>query len=100
MEIARVTAAINAEQGFKTLKEAIDLINTSATISLDAKTQSRYNREVLPADSLSIFCADPRVFELLARADYFQALKLTQAFSDKALSLAAELAVLRVGLSK
>jgi hypothetical protein len=36
----------------------------------------------------------------LSRADYFQTLKLTQAFSDKALSLATELAVIRTELSK
>ena len=60
----------------------------------------RYTGEVHPTDSISLFCTDLRVFEVLSRADYFQTLKLTQAFNDKALSLAAELAVIRTGLSK
>jgi len=37
---------------------------------------------------------------MLSRADYFQTLKLTQAFDDKALSLAAQLAVTKAELSK
>lgn len=91
---------IDAARGFKALKAAIDLINGSAAMAVDPKAQSRYTGEVHPTDSISLFCADLRVFEVLSRADYFQTLKLTQAFNDKALSLAAELAVIREGLSK
>ena len=95
IDIARMAAAIDAARGFKTLKAAIDLINTSATIPSDAAAKSRYTGEVHPEDSLSFFCTDLRVFEMLSRADYFQALKLAQAFNDKALSLAAQLAVVQ-----
>jgi hypothetical protein len=100
MDIARIFAAIDSSRGFKTLKAAIDLINASSAMPVDSKAQSRYTGEVHPTDSISLFCTDLRVFEVLSRADYFQTLKLTQAFNDKALSLAAELAVIREGLSK
>ena len=100
MDIARIVGAIDSSRGFKTLKAAIDLVNASAAMPVDPKAQSRYTGEVHPTDSISLFCTDLRVFEVLSRADYFQTLKLTQAFNDKALSLAAELAVIRAGLSK
>jgi hypothetical protein len=100
MDIARIVGAIDSSRGFKTLKAAIDLVNTSAAMPVDPKAQSRYTGELHPTDSISLFCTDVRVFEVLSRADYFQTLKLTEAFNDKALSLAAELAVIRAGLSK
>jgi hypothetical protein len=100
MGIARMVAKLDAERGFKAFKAAINLINAKAFIPNDAEVQSRYARGIYPTNSLSLFGGDLREFEVLSRADYFQALKLAQAFDDKALGLVAELAVIRVKLSK
>ncbi len=100
MDIARIVAKMDAERGFKAVKMVINLINASLTIPNDAEAQSRYTRGIYPTNSLSLFGSDLEVFEVLSRADYFQALKLTQGFDDKALELVAELAIIRVKLSK
>lgn len=100
MDIARIVATKDAGRGFKTLKAAVDLINASAAIPVDLKAQSRYTGEAHLTDTISFFWMDLRVFEVLSHVDYFQTLKLTRAFDDKALSLAAQLVVIRAGLSK
>jgi hypothetical protein len=99
MDIARIVGAIDSSRGLKTLKayRSDQRFGGNASRSKGAKplhgrgSSDRFNQ---------CFCTDLRVFEVLSRADYFQTLKLTQAFNDKALGLVAELAVVRAGLSK
>jgi hypothetical protein len=68
-------------------------------VHLDAAARRRFGRLVTPVDLLSLFGSGMSAFESLAGTDYFRSLQLAKSFNDRALTIVAQLAVVRTALS-
>ncbi len=97
LQLARCHTNRETDRAFDLAAAGVVAANSAARNPVDVDAYVRTGRQP-PFDSLSWIGVGLNVFEGLARADYFRALRLAKSIVDPALSIEAQLVVVRAAL--